>query len=146
MFVDSVRFGRLRVKANKILLFPDGLVGFEDNKHWVLLADGESESVGWLQSLGNPELAIPVVTPQQFVPNYSLRMKQSELKSLPWKTADQAIVLVVVSHNYQQLTMNLQAPLLINLDRCLGKQVIAVDSQPLKNELSLQSVSFRQSA
>jgi flagellar assembly factor FliW len=146
MFVDTVRFGRLEVAAKKILLFPDGLVGFEDDKHWILLADGESESVGWLQSIGNAELALPVVTPQRFISDYSLRMKRTELKSLPWKAEDQAIVLVVVSHSQRRLTMNLKAPLVINLNRCLGKQVISVGGQPLKYEFPLQSDSIRQSA
>jgi len=146
MFVDTVRFGRLTVEANNVLLFPDGLVGFEEERHWILLADGNSDSVGWLQSAGDPALALPVVTPHRYVPDFSLGIKRADLASLPWKPQDQAIVLVIVSHNDDRLTVNLKAPLVVNLDRCLGRQIIAVGSQPLKYELSDRPGFLKQSA
>ena len=51
MDMMTTRFGKIAIDAEDILLFPHGLVGYEDCQHWVLLADAVNPAVGWLQSL-----------------------------------------------------------------------------------------------
>jgi flagellar assembly factor FliW len=58
---------------------------------------------------------------------------------------DQAFVLAVLARNDGQLTVNLRAPIVINLDRRLGRQVVTTDEQPLAWELTAAR-EFRQSA
>jgi flagellar assembly factor FliW len=42
--------------------------------------------------------------------------------------------------------MNLRAPILINLDRRLGCQVVTTDDQPLQMELTKPTAQLRKSA
>jgi flagellar assembly factor FliW len=44
------------------------------------------------------------------------------------------------------LTINLRAPIVINLDRRLGSQVITVDHQPVRYELAALPIALRKSA
>lgn len=142
----STKFGRLTVESDRIILFPDGLIGYEDHRHWILLSEGDDESVGWLQSLSDAGLAFLVVTPERFIPSYELRIHRSQLLTLPWAPEDRSMTLAIVSDNNGTLTANLKAPLAVNVDRCLGRQVIASDDQPLRYELTYPSMPLRKSA
>ena len=146
MRIETSRFGELTIDSEAIIFFPDGIVGFSDNRQWVLLGESESDAVGWLQSVSAPELAVAVVTPHRFAPGFCLRFHRDEITSLPWGPEDEAIVLAIVGHNGDQLTMNLKAPLLINLNRRIGRQVLTSDEQPLQYALTKQVTAMRKSA
>jgi len=55
-------------------------------------------------------------------------------------------VLCVVSNNEQALTVNLRAPIVVNLDRRLGCQVMTSDDQPLQFEILPLPVHLRRTA
>ena len=130
------RFGTLEVDPDGILLFPEGLVGHDGLRHFVLLTESSNPAVGWLQSLRNPDFAVAVVTPQEFVKGYALKIHRSQLSSLPWSAHDRSLVLTLVSRHDEMFTLNLRAPVIVNLDRCLGKQMITADDQPIQFPLS----------
>jgi len=146
MDLYTTRFGKVEIEADDILLFPSGLPGMEDLSHWVLLADAENEALGWLQSVGHPEKAFAVVSPRRFLTDYQVRIFRSEIEPLQLTTTHNAQVLVIVSKIDNTLTLNLKAPLLFNLDRCLGRQVIVNDDQPLQYAITCQSTQTRKSA
>ncbi len=146
MQVETTRFGSVGIEADDIVLFPSGLIGFEQNRHWVLLADAENPAVGWLQSISLAELALPVVSPRRFLPDYRVRVSRSQILPLELGDFDQAYVLSIVSENDGELTANLKSPLIINLDRRLGRQVITNDDQPLRAGLTDSTTLFRRSA
>ncbi len=146
MQIATTRFGSVEIDADDIILFPMGLIGFEDCRHWVLLGDTHTESVGWLQCVSRPELALPFVSPRRFVPDYRVRVLQGDLVPLQLHRPDQAYVLAVISKDNSRLTMNLKAPILINLDRHLGRQIITTDDQPLQYELAPIVSQLRKSA
>lgn len=146
MIYKTKKFGTLEIDADAIIVFPDGLIGFEDQRHWVLLSESDSEAVGWLQSIDDPELAFCVVIPSTFVDGYLLRIQRQQLDALPWSREDRSLVLAIVSCQQDQLTMNLKAPVVINMDRRVGCQVVTSDDQPLRYPLPVQAVPLRKSA
>ena len=146
MEISTTRFGKVTIDAEDILLFPHGLLGYEDNQHWVLLADAENPAVGWLQSVSRPGLAMAVVSPRRFVDGYQLRVDRAELTGLQLGSEDRAYVLTLLSNHEGSLTTNLRAPVVINLQRRLGRQVVTSDEQPLQHLLAASPVSLRKSA
>jgi len=146
MDIRTTRFGDLQVAEDELLHFPAGLIGYEDCRDWVLLADAENESVGWLQSLSRAEVALAVVSPRRFQPDYRIRVTSKELEPLKMMAADRVYVLTVVGKHDDRLTINLKAPLVINLDGRIGRQVITSDEQPLQLDLADIPVTFRKSA
>ena len=126
-----IHFGPVEIEVDDILLFPHGVIAFEDCRHWVLLADDENDALGWLQSVTRGEVAVPVVSPRRFAPEYQVHVTRGQLAPLELSHFDQAYVLSVVSQSDGDLTLNLKAPLIINLDRRLGRQVITTDEQPV---------------
>lgn len=146
MQINTSRFGAVLIEVDEILLFPHGLIGFEDCRHWVLLADADNAAIGWLQSLTRGDVAMAVLSPRRFLPDYRLRLKRGQLLPLELSQFDQAFVLALVGNSERCLTVNLKAPLIVNLDRRLGRQVIASDDQPLALELARPATLRRKSA
>ena len=146
MKIHTTRFGAIDIEPDDILFFRNGLLGFEDCRHWVLLADSDNTAVAWLQSMQHSDIAMPVVSPRRFVEDYQVRLEPEDVELLQLTAAEQAFVLGVVSRENNSLTVNLRAPLVINLERRIGSQVVTVDQQPLQHDLATLPSGMRRSA
>ena len=59
-------FGEIGIVEEKVITFPNGIVGFPMLKRFTLLFDAEKGSnvgIKWLQSIDEPNFAIPVMDP-----------------------------------------------------------------------------------
>ncbi len=146
MEILTTRFGKLTVEADDVLNFPAGMLGLEDCREWVLLGDAQNDALGWLQSVSRPEIALAVVTPRRFVPDYQARVSRGELAPLALGDAARAKVLVIVGKNDRSITLNLKAPLVVNLDERLGRQVIINGEQSVQYELERTAAPWKKSA
>ncbi len=132
MDVNSTRFGRLEINPDDVIRFPTGLPGLIDCRTWILLTDAEDDGLAWLQCTTRPEVALGVVAPQRFVPEYRLQIPRTDLEPLELADLSQALVLGVLGNHQGLTTLNLKAPLVINPTRRLGRQVIASGDQPVR--------------
>ena len=146
MEINTSRFGPVEIEPDDMLLFSNGLLAFEAHHHWVLLADPNNRAVAWLQSLSDPQVALPLVSPRRFVPGYQLRIGRGQLTPLELAALDRAFVLTILSRNQGAVTVNLKAPIIINLDRRIGRQVVTSDEQPVQLPLPREALPLRKSA
>ena len=148
MQVHTAHFGVVEIEVDDILHFPRGVVAYEDCQHWVLLADSDNKSLAWLQSVSRPEVALPVVSPRRFATDYAVHVARGQLLPLEFTQFDKAYILAILSQSDGDLTLNLRAPLIINLDRRLGRQVITTDDQPVALPLHTTKapLAYRKSA
>ena len=146
MRINTSRVGRIDVAAGDVLRFPSGLPGLEDCREWALLADAANDALGWLQSTTRGDVALAVVSPRRFVPDYQVRIPRSELTPLDVADIRQAQVVVVVGTNGTSLTLNLKAPIVINLEARTGRQVVASGELPLQYELTSVRPPLKKSA
>jgi flagellar assembly factor FliW len=146
MRINTSRFGRIDVAGGDVLRFPSGLPGLEDCREWALLADASNDALGWLQSTNRGDVALAVVSPRRFVPDYQVRIPRSELTPLDITDIRQAQVVVVVGTNGTSLTLNLKAPIVINLEARTGRQVVASGELPLQYELTSVRPPLKKSA
>ena len=146
MFIQTTRFGPVEIEPEDIIHFPTGLVGMEDCCRWILLADGNNDALGWLQSVDRSEVAVAVVSPRRFVPDYQMRVARHELGPLALENVRQAQVLVIIGKTDRAMTLNLKAPLVFNLQRRLGRQVVTNGGQPLQYALPRAQASLKKSA
>jgi flagellar assembly factor FliW len=146
MEVHSSRFGTLEVDDHDVVHFPAGLLGLAGARDWVLLADAHDSALGWLQCVGQSDVALAVVSPRRFVPDYQVRINRRELAPLGLDDVRQAKVLVIVGKNERSITLNLKAPLVLNLERRMGCQLVVNDEQPIQYELQAPPAPLRKSA
>jgi flagellar assembly factor FliW len=136
MNVETTRFGRLQIEPEDVITISAGLFGLESCQHWVLLADAQNDALGWLQCTTRPEVAVAVVSPRRFVPDYQVRVSKSELKPLALNEMRDAKVLVIVGKNHRSITLNLKAPLVFNLKQRVGRQIVVNNEMAIQHELA----------
>lgn len=146
MNIHTTRFGLLAVGRDEVLRFPGGLIGLEDCQNWTLAADRHVAGVCWLQCLSAPEIALAVVNPRRYVPHYRLRVTQRALAPLRLADRSCAAVLSIMARGEAGVSINLKAPLVINVPRRLGSQVIANDNQPVRLPVMMEAFHWRRSA
>jgi flagellar assembly factor FliW len=144
MNISTTRFGRLTIREEDVLTFVDGLIGMEECRRWVLLADAQNAALGWLQSLDSAEVALAVVSPRRFVPAYQVRVTRRDIQPLGLADPSTAQVLVVISYADGTLALNLKAPLIIHLEHRLGRQIVTRDDHAVHYPLGTSR--FRKSA
>jgi flagellar assembly factor FliW len=135
MNINTTRFGSLTIDEGDVLTFVDGLIGMEGCRRWVLLADAQNSALGWLQSLDRAEVALAVVSPRRFVPNYACRVARRDIQPLGLSNPNDAQVLTIISHTGDALALNLKAPLVIHLAERLGRQIVARDDHAVQHRL-----------
>jgi len=128
MKIMTTRFGEVEIEDEKILHFPEGIIGFHSLKRFALLGK-QSRLVMWLQAIDNPKIAFIVVNPFLFEPNYTPRLTQEDMDFLKVKDVRDLHILsiVVVPEDPQKMTANLLGPVVINTKEHIGKQVILLD-------------------
>jgi flagellar assembly factor FliW len=135
MRIDTTRFGTLSLNASELFLFPQGLIGMETLRHWALLPDPGNPAVAWLQSASRGDRAIGVISPRLFFPDYRVSVSRRELTCLRMRPDTEIYVLTAISGHVGRLSVNLRAPMLLNLNLRLGCQVITNDDQPLQRAM-----------
>ena len=60
MIIETSRFGQLEVDAERLIEFPEGVLGFPDQHEYALIQTGQNSGFYWLQALSSPDLAFVV--------------------------------------------------------------------------------------
>ena len=133
MKYETARFGSLEIQDQDILVFPDALYGFDQEKEFALLPlDPTIESpMEWLQSLTSRELAFIVTDPFLFIPEYKMVLSDSEQSQLGIESMESVVVRVIVTipKVHTEMTANLVAPIVINQKKSLAKQVVLTNAE-----------------
>ncbi|MEL7472999.1 MAG: flagellar assembly protein FliW [Planctomycetota bacterium] len=129
MEVRTTRFGVIEVSEERIITFPRGLLGFPEHRRYCLLEPGEDACFFWLQSLDEPSLAFVVTDPSLFVAEYSVPIRAEQMESLKLAGLEDAQVFVIVNKVDDQLTGNLQGPLVVNTLSREGEQLVLAEKR-----------------
>ena len=121
--VEGTRFGTLELEEDSVLEFPSGLIGLPGSRY-ALLGKEEGEPFRWLQSLDEPDIALPVTDPGLFFADYVVELSESEAERIGITDPDAAEIYVTVraSERPEDFTANLLAPILLTGGR--GYQVL----------------------
>jgi flagellar assembly factor FliW len=132
---QSVRFGTVEISEQEVIEFPSGLVGLGGHRY-ALLDRNPGTDFRWLHCVEDPALALPVVPPHAFFPDFRLELDEEDREPIGIEDPAQATVYVTVraTPNPLETTANLRAPLVIHEGR--GFQVInAAPDAPLQAPL-----------
>jgi flagellar assembly factor FliW len=123
--VDLPRFGTCTYRESEVLTFPWGLPGFASLRRFLALnLEGQQKFV-WLQSLDDLTVAIPTADPWTIFSEYAPQLPPYAMSSLDLKRPEDfaTLCVVVVSPGALEMTMNLLAPIIVNLGTRLGRQI-----------------------
>lgn len=98
----------------------------DDNEKNGCSASLESSPFKWLQCVDDPDLAFAIVNPFMIKPDYEIELSSEVIETLEIeKEEDVALyAIVVVPEDITKMTMNLRAPVVINVKNKKGVQTI----------------------
>lgn len=127
MKINTTRFGEIEVPEEQVFDFVDPILGYDNDRKYVLVEHDETSNFKWLQSVQTPELAFAVTSPGFFGIDYSFELPEVTQEKLEIEDADDILALnvVVIPHeNPRNSTINLLAPLIINIKNQKAAQVV----------------------
>ena len=126
MAIQSNRFGSVEVNAKDVINFPRGIIGFADEREFVLIRTTNAQAVGWLQSAINPGMALPVVSAHVLSPPYPDVdiASYAEAVGLGTNLEELAVLVVLNAQPGVPATVNLVAPIIVNAATRVGAQVL----------------------
>lgn len=132
MKLHTKNFGEIEIDEQKIIRFPEGILGFEEERQFVIINNQDEENpFHWLQSVTNPNLTFVIINPFFAYPNYDIIIPETAQEKLKIKDEKDVMVysIVVVPEDMGKMTANLLGPIIINVNEKLGKQVILDDNR-----------------
>jgi flagellar assembly factor FliW len=136
MKIETYLFGAVEVSPEKVITFPNGLVGFEQSKRFMLAHEEgkEAPTSFTLQSLDDATLAFQVVDPTTLGFNYELALTDVENALLQSPAPEDVIVMQILFKSDKEgkpaIMPNLRAPLLINTRARVGLQKVMESMVP----------------
>ncbi|HHY17715.1 MAG TPA: flagellar assembly protein FliW [Firmicutes bacterium] len=128
MKYPTKRFGIVDVTTDQVLTFPEGLIGFQSCRKFIVMNLDKTGILKWLQSLDDESLGFAILDPRMAFKDYDPVFTPKDLEPLSASDPGELILLSVVTvpRDIKKMTANLQAPLVINPKKRLGKQVISI--------------------
>ncbi|MCL1632650.1 flagellar assembly protein FliW [Sporolactobacillus sp. CPB3-1] len=124
MMIQTKYFGKQEITETDIVRFSSGIPGFVQNKQYVIQPFGELFSV--LQSVNEAHVAFIITSPFFYFKDYSVDLPDHFIDQLHIQSHEDVTVWVIVSvrQPFSQSTVNLRAPIIINIKDRIGKQYI----------------------
>lgn len=129
MMIDTKFWGTMEIEEG-IIEFHEGLPGFEGERHFVILDVPDNAFFKVMQDVDERRLAFVLANPWEFDPEYEMDIPDDELELIGISDAQSLQVYCIVTLKEEVLdsTMNMLAPILINLKDGIGRQCVLKDS------------------
>ena len=138
MVAETKFFGTIDIEDEKIINFPNGIIGFENLKNFALIYDSEREErskISWLQSMEEPLMVLPVINPLDLMDAYTPTIEDELMKNIGDPADADLLIFVTLSipSDLTLMTANLKAPFIINTVDRKAMQVIVENAEyPVK--------------
>ena len=124
------RLSCLPINAENIFNFPEGLPAFENVKQFVFVHKPNTTPFLFMTALEPADLSFVCVDPFLICPSYAPRVSEADMNFLHVENSDSLLLLsiVTVTPEAENITANLQGPLAINMNACIGRQIVCENS------------------
>lgn len=125
MEILSPVHGKITYDEDEIINFEKSIPGFNDIKRFIL-KEIEGSSFKLLQSIDDVTVGFVVISPFQVEENYEINLSEEVIKTLEIKEATDVLLysLVTLNSKVEKITVNLKAPVVINVNNKKAEQFI----------------------
>ncbi|MEK4093727.1 flagellar assembly protein FliW [Viridibacillus sp. FSL H8-0110] len=126
MNIKTKFLGSVEIKEEDIIKFEEGIPGFEGAKKFIILPLKKESPFAILQSIEQVEVGFVVAFPFLFKKNYAFDLPKSDKVSLKAEVESDIVTysIVTLKDPFDSSTLNLLAPVLINIKEKIGKQIV----------------------
>ncbi|WP_060205265.1 flagellar assembly protein FliW [Sporosarcina koreensis] len=131
MNIQTKFHGEIEIQSDQLWNFPKGIPGFEDEKEFVLLPIEGNNIFQVLQSTNSLAVAFIVTNPYTLVADYSFDIDGPTIELLNIEKPEDVFVLGILTlkQPFETSTINLQAPLIFQMNNRKAKQMILNDNR-----------------
>lgn len=151
MKVSTTRFGDISVDESRVIQMKEGMLGFERLKRYVLLTQDKETPFLWFQSVDDGSVAFVVIHSFVIKPDYEPVIPDDDVHLLEIEAfrPEDVVVLSVVTIRSDPFSVmaNLRAPIVINAERMLAKQIVLVEGEyPVQYSLTENKAALETAA
>ncbi|WP_297712208.1 flagellar assembly protein FliW [Clostridium sp.] len=112
------------------IIFKKGIPGFDSLREFIITDLEDNKKFKVLQSKES-EISFVMTDPFEIYDNYEINLNDEIIKELEIKNPEDVLILSIITlgKTLETSTMNLKAPLVINIKNNLGKQYIMQNSK-----------------
>lgn len=131
MLINTKFLGEVEIKESEILSFHQGLPGFPEYKQFILLSLDADLPLALLQSIEEATIGFVVAFPFAFKQDYAFDLSEEDKEDLHIEKEEEVLTysIVTLQETFVDSTINLLAPVIINTNKKLGKQIVLQDSK-----------------
>ena len=129
--IHTSRFGKMEIDPKRVIHFPQGLLGFQEKKDYVILEHKPGSPFCCLQSMEQSDLAFVLINPFLVKADYLQDLSREEKKAFGGEGNGDLVVFALVTippGAVEKMTANLVGPLVIDVKNRIGSQVILANS------------------
>lgn len=137
MKIPSEKLGEIEIDESSIINFVSPIIGFEQIKQYVIVKLSQNDKFSWLQSVNNDSVTFPITVPQAFDIEYTFEIDDNNQKLLNLNDANDLLTFNIVNiplNRPEDATINLLAPIVVNIKENIGAQLILSGSNHLPNK------------
>lgn len=141
MIIESKKLGTIEVLDEEEIHFVIGLKGFEKLERYILVPLEGNKNLYWLQCLDDTDVVLACMDPTTVCKNYSPSIDEETLKKLEVTNEEDVLIIntVVIPGSIKNATVNLAAPIIINMQNNKAAQVVLRDDKyPVKHNIFVE--------
>lgn len=133
MEIISPIHGKITYELDEVIRFEKSIPGFEDIYSFIIKDVDEEGTFKLLQSIDDVDIGFILVSPFYVEKEYEIKLTDELIDRLDIKDSSEVVLyaIVTLSSQTENITVNLKAPLIINIKEKKGEQFI-VDKENYK--------------
>ncbi|MCR1933686.1 flagellar assembly protein FliW [Clostridium tepidum] len=126
MKLNTKYHGCIEYEEKDIIYFEKGIPGFKELKKFIIFPIEDNEIFSVFHSVEKEDIGIIVTSPFNIEKDYEIQLDEEQIKSLKLQNEKDALLLntVTLSSDIDKITVNLRAPIVINIKEKIGEQII----------------------
>ncbi len=135
--VQSTQLGVLEYLEEKVITFDLGIPGFDNEKRFIICSGDNGNPFAYLQSIDNMDLTFILADPFIFFSDYVYNLDDIIKEELEIESLEDVATwgIVSISNDIKKTSINLRAPIIINIRIKKGIQYIIQETDYLTKTL-----------
>ena len=119
------------VRPENVFRFPEGLLGFQHIKEYVFILNDKVKPFMFMHALDGSDMCFVCVESFMICPTYQIKLPDGLVSALEIETQEDVLLLnlVTVRQKIEDISANMVSPIVINIKKRLGRQMIVENSE-----------------
>lgn len=124
MKIETKFFDEVEIEEENIIIFEAGIPGFEDYKKYIVMDINPNSNLKCIQSIEDKNVCLIITSPWNYFKDYEFELSDEEIAELEIEQESDVAVFNVLTFRESKITANLVAPIIINVIKNKGRQII----------------------